>query len=137
MIKFKPRKREPFRLDLVPMINIVFLLLIFFMLTSTAMKQPEDIQLPEAKTAEMITTPNLVVLITATGGLQFDGKMVSQEDLLSLMEMELRDHKEKVVEIQADQNVPFESFGQVIDISKQAGAVDFILATEEAESVSE
>ena len=53
MVKFHYKEKTPFKLDLVPMINIVFLLLIFFMLTATtSSKEGSKVELPKAKTGE-------------------------------------------------------------------------------------
>ena len=52
MINFPYREKAPFKLDLIPMINVVFLLLIFFMLTSTTTKQTKKVELPKARKAE-------------------------------------------------------------------------------------
>ena len=124
------RRREPFRLDLVPMINIVFLLLIFFMLTSTAFKQSEKIELPKAESAELKTELNVVVLITPNGQIELDGKGYTLDTLLPVLKEELYEREKKIVEIQADKSIQFELFGDLIALAKQAGAVDFILATE-------
>ena len=129
MLKLKAVRRETFRLDLVPMINIVFLLLIFFMLTSSAIKPPQEVALPEAQTSKQNTKSNLVVLITSQGHIKFEGSVISLDVLLLALEEKLRERKEKIIEIQADKNIEFELFGNVIDIAKQAGAVDFVLAT--------
>ena len=51
MVKFQYKEKAPFKLDLVPMINIVFLLLIFFMLTATTpTKEGGKVELPKAST---------------------------------------------------------------------------------------
>ena len=133
MIEFKTRRREPFRLDLVPMINIVFLLLIFFMLTSNAIKGTHEIDLPEAQTSELNTKSNLVLLINSKGEIEHEGVVIPFNSLLTRLEEKLRERKEKVLEIQADKNIEFEFFGKVIDVARQAGAVDFVLATERPE----
>ncbi len=129
MINSPSPRREPFRLDLVPMINIVFLLLIFFMLTSTAIKSTKEVELPEAVTSELKTERNIIILITSTGQIEYEGVSMSLEALVPVLEGELLKREKKIVEIQADKAVEFEHFGDVIDVAKQAGAVDFILAT--------
>ena len=131
------KPREPFRLDLVPMINIVFLLLVFFMLTSSAFRQSEKIELPEAESGELKSEHNIVVLVTANGRVEYEGEPHSLDSLLSVLEGDLYERERKVVEIQADKNVEYQLFGEVIDIAKQAGAKDFILATEAVESSEE
>ena len=70
MIKFQKTERDTFSLDLVPMINIVFLLLIFFMLTSTAMKSVLGVDLPEASSSTEISGKNLVIKINKDGILE-------------------------------------------------------------------
>ena len=111
----------------------VFLLLIFFMLTSTAMKHTQEVDLPEAQTSELNSKPNLVVLITPEGKIQLEGISIPIDGLSDALEEKLRVRKEKIVEIQADKNIGFELFGNVIAVAKQAGAVDFIFATKRLE----
>jgi biopolymer transport protein ExbD len=129
MFKIPSPRREPFRLDLVPMINIVFLLLIFFMLTSTAIKSSQEVDLPEAVTSELTSERNVLIIITSKGQIEYEDKPISLDALLPLLEGELYEREKRIVEIQADKAVEFELFGNVIDIAKQAGAVDFVLAT--------
>lgn len=100
------------------------------MLTSTAFKQSEKIELPEAESAELKTELNVVVLITSNGEVEYDGKRYSMKALIPVLQGELYEREKKIVEIQADKNIQFELFGDVIDAAKRAGAVDFILATE-------
>jgi biopolymer transport protein ExbD len=130
MIKIQNLKREPFRLDLIPMINIVFLLLIFFLLTSTAIKQSKEVNLPEAQSSQQIEKQNVIISILSNGSIALGKENIKFESLLSELSKILIGKKEKLVEIQADKNIEFKLFGKVIDIAKQAGAVDFILATE-------
>ncbi len=129
MSKFSPVRREPFRLDLVPMINIVFLLLIFFMLTSTAIKGSKEVDLPEAVTSEPKAKHNALIVITSKGQVEYEGKPVSLDALYPILVEELYEREKRIVEIRADKAVEFELFGNVIDIAKQAGAADFVLAT--------
>ncbi|MBC8282774.1 MAG: biopolymer transporter ExbD, partial [Nitrospinae bacterium] len=87
MIQFPYKDKEPFKLDLIPMINVVFLLLIFFMLTSTTpTKQPTKIELPKAKTAEKNSKQFLIMTIDKNGSMQLDGKAVTFEVLPAQLE---------------------------------------------------
>jgi len=132
IVPIKPRGQ--FRLDLVPMINIVFLLLIFFMLTSSAFKQSEKVDLPEVESSELKTEKNITLLITSQKQVEYEGESISLDALLPVLQGELHDREKKIVEIQADKAVEFKLFGDVIDVAKQAGAVDFILATDAMQS---
>ena len=130
MIQFPYKEKEPFKLDLIPMINVVFLLLIFFMLTSTTpTKQKTKIDLPKVKTAEKNRKQFLVMTIDKNGSMQLDGKAVTFEVLPAHLEKKISEKKNTVISIHADKIIEFELFGKVIELAKQAGAVDFMLAT--------
>jgi len=133
MVKFQYKEKIPFKLDLIPMINIVFLLLIFFMLTATTpTKEGREVDLPKARTAEKSNKQYFTVTIDKVGALQLDGNEVTLTTLQGQLESKIRGQKNTVISIHADKVIEFELFGQVIELAKQAGAEDFILATEQA-----
>ena len=133
MVKFPYKEKAPFKLDLVPMINIVFLLLIFFMLTATTpTKEGGKVELPKAKTGEKSNKHYLTVTIDKKGALQLEGNATTLDALRGQLEKIVSGQKDTVISIHADKIIEFELFGQVIEIAKQAGAEDFILATEQA-----
>ncbi len=129
MIRFPYKEKAPFKLDLIPMINVVFLLLIFFMLTSTTTRQSKKVELPIAKTAEKNSKEFLVMTIDKNGSLELDGKAVTFEALPTHLEKKVSEKKNTVISIHADKGIEFELFGKVIELAKQAGAEDFMLAT--------
>ena len=130
MIRFPYKEKAPFKLDLIPMINVVFLLLIFFMLTSTTTLQSKQVELPTAKTAEKNSKQFLTVTIDKNGSLELDGKAIAIEALPVHLEKKVAEKKNAVISIHADKAIEFELFGKVIELAKQAGAADFMLATE-------
>ena len=134
MIRFPYKEKSTFKLDLIPMINVVFLLLIFFMLTSTTSLQIKKVELPTAKTAEKNSKQFLTVTIDKNGSLEFDGKAVTIEALPVYLEKKVAEKKNAVISIHADKAIEFELFGKVIELAKQAGAADFMLATENDKS---
>ena len=130
MIRFPYKEKLPFKLDLIPMINVVFLLLIFFMLTSTTTLQSKKVELPKAKTAEKNSKQFLIMTIDKNGSLELDGKALAIEALPAHLEKKVSEKKNTVISIHADKAIEFELFGKVIELAKQAGAEDFMLATE-------
>ena len=134
MVRFPYKEKSTFKLDLIPMINVVFLLLIFFMLTSTTSLQVKKVELPTAKTAEKNSKQFLTVTIDKDGSLELDGKAVTIEDLPVHLENKVAEKKNAVISIHADKVIEFELFGRVIELAKQAGAADFMLATENDKS---
>ena len=134
MIRFPYKEKSAFKLDLIPMINVVFLLLIFFMLTSTTSLQIKKVELPTAKTAEKNSKQFLTVTIDKNGSLELDGKAVTIEALPVHIEKKVAEKKNAVISIHADKAIEFKLFGKVIELAKQAGAEDFMLATENDKS---
>ena len=134
MIRFPYKEKSTFKIDLIPMINVVFLLLIFFMLTSTTSLQIKKVELPTAKTAEKNSKQFLTVTIDKNGSLELDGKAIAIEALPVHLEKKVAEKKNAVISIHADKAIEFELFGKVIELAKQAGAADFMLATENDKS---
>ena len=133
MVKFHYKEKTPFKLDLIPMINIVFLLLIFFMLTATTpSKEGTKVELPKARTGEKSNKQYVNVTIDKKGVLQLEGETITFDALPAQLEKKVNGQKNIVISIHADKVIEFELFGKVIALAKQAGAEDFILATEQA-----
>jgi len=130
VIKFQKTERDTFSLDLVPMINIVFLLLIFFMLTSTAMKSALGVDLPEASSSTEISGKNLVIKINKDGVLELGDRVINSELLSEQLKDKFSLNENEIVEIHADKNIQFELFSNIIALARQAGAKEFIFATE-------
>lgn len=124
------KKKEFFRIDLAPMINIVFLLLIFFLLTSTAIKQGDAIDLPNAESSKKNDAENIVVSVSADHKIQLNRQEIQKNQLKDSLIEKLKGYENKVVIIEGDKKIEFSVFGEIIDVAKQAGATDFILATE-------
>ena len=133
MVKFQYKEKTPFKLDLIPMINIVFLLLIFFMLTATTpSKEGTKVELPKARTGEKSNKQYVNVTIDKKGTLQLEGNTITFDELPDQLEKKVNGQKNIVISIHADKVIEFELFGKVISLAKQAGAEDFILAKEQA-----
>ena len=130
MLKFESSDRAPFQLDLIPMINVIFLLLIFFMLTASAMTKNLKVELPEAKSSEKNFGENITISVASDRSIEIDGQAMEIKSLLPFLEKKLNGTNQKVVVIRADKNSEFTLFGKIIDIATQSGAADFILATE-------
>jgi len=99
-------------LDIAPLIDIVFLLLVFFMLTSSFIFQPGiKINLPKALTSEVIQKENLIIVITDDNNLHIDERLVDMEELSSRLKIASRESKP--VLIKADRKA---SLGKVVEI---------------------
>ena len=124
MIEFKKYRdslTEEVGPNLTPMIDMMFLLLIFFLLTSFLVRPSIPVALPETESAEVQDQPEMTITIFQDGRLMLEGAIVS-EDALSrrLRRLSVSGRAEGIV-IQADRGVPFGRVVEIMDLSKKSG----------------
>lgn len=130
-MEFDRSKKIKNHLDISPLIDIVFLLLIFFILTSNFIMQPGiKITLPTAKSARPQEKQKIIVFISENNDLFLNEKDVSISALEGVLESELKEAGSKIVVLKADGNINLGLAIRVMDIAKEAGAEDVIIATE-------
>jgi len=128
---YEHRRRSAAVLNLTPLIDIVFLLLIFFMLTSHFIeKQVIPITLPRAETGDDVTRKDfLEVLITPEGELLVDGDPVQPDDLEQTIRGALHAPGVRFVKLRGDQAANFGLAVKVIDAARSAGAESLDIVT--------
>jgi len=116
-------------LDIVPLINIVFLLLIFFMLTSSFLFQPGiKINLPRAVTSEVLHEQNVAITVTSENLLYINDMAVSMAELSKKMFKEIALSKKPVL-IKADRRASLGKVVEVWDICRASGVSQVNVAT--------
>ena len=126
------RETEELRLNLTPMIDAVFLLLIFFMVT-TVFTRPHQLQiaLPEAVNYDRLKEKKLNVAISAEGQVEINGRLVDMADLAGWLEKEKSRTTSTSLIIKADAN---SMHGYVIDameIANKVGMTKISVETDE------
>jgi biopolymer transport protein ExbD len=121
-------------IELTPLVDVVFLLLIFFLLTATFVRNPNiPIRLPEASVNQV--TPqkrDLTVGITTEGELRFEGKNITSARLRREMQKVHTEAPESMVLIQADRQSRHGRVVEVMDLAKQVGFERIGIAIETA-----
>jgi len=112
-MRFKRRAfLEKGHLDIAPLIDVIFLLLVFFMLTSSFIFQPGiKINLPKALTSEVIQRENLVIVVTEDSAIYIDERMINDEELSSRVSIAAK--QSKPILIKADRDA---SLGRVVEL---------------------
>jgi biopolymer transport protein ExbD len=119
---------------MAPMADVVFLLLIFFMITSSFVMEPGiDIKLPRAITAEEQIELKHVLTITEDRTVLLDQKVTSFSKLKRMLEDAYSGKDAKLLIIRADKNVPHGLVVKALDISREAGVPQLAIATERIE----
>lgn len=131
---FSPgRKRPPLVLELTPLIDVVFLLLIFFMVSTTFVNEPAGLQveLPRSENRDVIPDgTDVSVHLAADGRVFVEEEPVDAEDLRErLKAVALEDPKTMVV-LRADEALEHGRVVQIMDLARDLGLTNFAIATE-------
>ncbi|HFD79449.1 MAG TPA: biopolymer transporter ExbD [Gammaproteobacteria bacterium] len=128
--------------NLTPLIDVVFILLIFFMVSTTFQRESQiKIELPEASSEPMEEQKDVLeILVDPEGHYFIGGQQVVNTELATLKKAILKflgKRSELPVVIRADRNTPYEAVVRAMDATAQLGLVHMSLATNQPESGGE
>jgi len=130
-MEFEERKKIHTHLNIAPLIDVVFLLLIFFMLTSHFVMQPGiKLTLPAAKTAKPEPEEDIIIFIDRDHNIYLNQMPVDLEVLPEVLSERLIESASKTVIIKSDEMVPMGLAVKIMDIAKQAEADGLVISTE-------
>lgn len=133
-MQFKRQRTEEISVNLTPLIDVVFLLLIFFMVSTTFTKETHlKIDLPKASTEEAQEAPLVIdISITADGQYAVNGKTLVNGQLDTLkraIRQEARDKESLPVVLTADAQSPHQAVVTAMDAAGQLGFVHLSITT--------
>ena len=130
-MKFEGRKQIPHGINLVPLINIVFLLLIFFMLSTTLVTPDKfDIALPVSDKKDSRGTGPIVVLVNADGSVALNNTPLTMDQLSRFLESQIKTGLKPELMIRADASANTADVVSVLRQAKIAGIERVSLATQ-------
>ncbi len=125
-MNLRPRRKRPLELSMTPMIDVVFLLLIFFMVTTSFNRETEiKINLPEANGVEKSADKHIVLRIDSEGIYYINNKQVVSQEMTKLkaaLRQAAGDDRDLPFVISADAKTPHQA---VISALDAAGAIGF------------
>ncbi len=114
----------------VSLADVVLLLLIFFLLTSTYVLEPGiRVKLPRAYTSDVVSRKDIQVTITTEGRLFLNDREITLQEFSTELEKLLKESEEKIVIIRADKSVTVDKLVQIMDIGRGVGGEKFLIAT--------
>ena len=117
--------------DITPMLDVVFIMLIFFIVTATFIKEAGiDVDKPEAATAIVQEKASILVAIDANDQVWINRRQVDVRSVRSIIERLHAENPKGTVVIQADRESRNNTLVQVMDASRRAGVYDIALAAE-------
>jgi biopolymer transport protein ExbD len=123
MRTWPPRSRKPARIEIIPMIDVMMFLLVFFVLISlnSLPSRGVKVALPYAADAAHLDVPKRITLtLTAAGEVYLDGTRIGLDDLSAQLQQMARANKLTVI-IAGDQSAKLQPLVSVLDALKRAG----------------
>ncbi|HCU88310.1 MAG TPA: biopolymer transporter ExbD [Gammaproteobacteria bacterium] len=133
-MNFRPHPEEEIDVNLTPLIDVVFLLLIFFMVSTTFIRESEiEISLPEASTEVRRDPPNSIEIAIDARGRYFINSEVLSDTRVATIRQALYDARpldsEPVVIINADARATHQAVIAVMDAARQVGMTQITFPT--------
>jgi len=115
-------------IDIAPLIDMVFQLLIFFMLTSSFVMQPGiKVNLPRAVTSEVVKYENLEVVISSENVIYINGKVITVQELKTLLKQAAK--AKGSVLIKSDKRASLGRIVEIWDMCRDLGIIQINIAT--------
>ena len=129
MLQEQDEKEE---IDMTPMLDVVFILLIFFIVTASFVKEAGiDVNRPEAATAVKKERANILVAISDTGDIWINKRKVDIRSVQANIERLKAENPQGTVVIQADKKATTDTLIKVMDSARAAGVFDVSIAAQE------
>jgi biopolymer transport protein ExbD len=126
------QKKSRSVLNVTPLIDVVFNLVLFFAVSSTFLEQPGiKLALPEAQKTDLQKIDKAVVFVTADQQIRLRDKEVSFDNLGSLLKDEMEQSLDKALIVNADKDVPHGLVVKIMDLARQNGVLKLVIATEQ------
>lgn len=126
-----PPEERP-QLMIIPMIDIIFFLLVFFMMSMLSMvvQKSMPLTLPQAESAKVSMTRNIPVTITADGGIYYERDLMSLRDLTARLTEDVAHGADISVILRGDAAASYGTVVQVMDVVKRLGIEKVYIATD-------
>ena len=133
-MNFRPQRQSETEINITPLIDVVFLLLIFFMVSTTFERESEiKITLPEASEEQMETKPDFILVGIGADEQVYVGDKPLVNNKISTIQTALKEHARELADlpviIRADAEVSHQMVIKVMDAARQSGLVNITFAT--------
>jgi|Deesub1362B_J571_1020462.scaffolds.fasta_scaffold00961_4 biopolymer transport protein ExbD len=121
-MEFRRRKKSQVNLTIAPLVDIVFLLLIFFLLASSFAKPSIKLTLPSAENQQRTRRERIIITVDAQKRIYVNLNQVTLRTLGDHLRTLMAETGSRTVIFRGDRVIPYEIFVQVMDVAKRAGA---------------
>jgi biopolymer transport protein ExbD len=130
-VKLQRTELKKARIEIIPMIDTIFFLLVFFMITSISQVQmsAKKVALPVSTTAESKPLTKVVLTVDDKGNYYVDRGQVAYNDILPLLQERVAENPDIVIVINCDKTQQVEQFQYALDIAQRANPASLMIAT--------
>jgi len=130
-VKLQRTELKKARIEIIPMIDTIFFLLVFFMITSITQVQmsAKKVALPVSATAESKPLTKVVLTVDDKGNYYVDRAPVAYTDILPLLQERVSENPDIVIVINCDKTQQVEQFQYALDIAQRANPASLMIAT--------
>ena len=129
-MEFQTKRKRSVRLDINALIDVVFLLLIFFMVSTTFLEKPGmKLDLPSAESSTSEQMKEIVIIVSKEMQIHFRGQDITLEQLETPLKKALEKSDDKQVIIRGDRKVEYGFIVSIMDIARKSGATGITVAT--------
>ena len=127
------REEDESQIDMTPMLDVVFIMLIFFIVTATFIKESGiEVNRPDTKTAQFKKTVSLLVAVSPDSAIWIDKKKVDVRNVRPLMERLHAENPKGGLVIQADMDSKVEKVLAIMDAARTIGISQVAIAGEDS-----
>jgi biopolymer transport protein ExbD len=132
-MQFRRRTRPNVAIDIAPLVDVVFLLVIFFAVSTTFLESAGlELELPSSTSTAQREIEDLTVVLAADGSLSLEGEEIDREQLTERLTDLLADAERKVVVLRADTNTSHGEVVKIMDLIRASGAEALTVAARSA-----
>ncbi len=129
-MRFRRPGQTRVSIDMAPLVDVVFLLVIFFAVSTTFLESSGmKLELPESSATTEREVKEIAVFLGSDGSVVFEDATVTLDELTSRLRAVLEDDDRKMVVLRADTGTPHGKVVEVIDVLREAGAEGLTIAT--------
>ena len=130
-MQFREKSKKRVTINITSLIDVLFLLLIFFMVSSTFVERPGmKLDLPKAKQREAVRMEGVTLFLTSDESIFLNEEPVELKTLESRLKSIAPEIEEEGIVLQADETIRYGLVVEVMDMIKESGITKMVVATE-------
>lgn len=129
-MQFKSKQKKKIFLNITSLIDVMFLLLIFLLVSSTFLEQPGiKLELPETKSSETVKQREFTLFVDKEGKIFLNEEKIEENELENKIKSSLPEMKDKAIILKADNTASHGLVVRVMDLIKRGGVKKLVIGT--------